>query len=529
MNQDGTELETLNHIGRQEIRLYSNRNFNDDPNVEEFYGQYATGANQNDFVIFLHIKELPNSPGTYMGTSCQEFGTHSAGQVLTITGAPDVNPDDMVVSYLTHPDTATASNSPSGDHSGLYRDPLPLTNGQTIVSHTANTLADSNLGTRSNPLSHYDFRLKLLQSGGSHQTAGTAVTSGITKSISFWDPDELVSYNGELWEVMPVEVVSRSRPVAPAAQLPDVEQGVLDSMGIDLSELQDYLRQQNLALLVGRDLTTRDRNDLQQPTNLRVSGTNTESIPRSGKVYNISWLQFFQGDLIRSYTNRGGVGRRVIAQPMHGVDAGVNPTIAGAPAGSVKIAEDGSMAAFVPASRALTWHTTDGTGEPVVRERYWVTFQPGEVRVCTSCHGINTADHLGNSGPTNPPLALSQLMSHWKNEGASRHRINVKGLPRTKAGGRFALNIQGGNENDLLKVKLAVSHRRSSGVRSLGSIRSFRGRFPGVRGVQLTFSLYGRGSNAVLDKDKARIRGKAKRLSSRDRRTIARRVLRSLR
>lgn len=41
---------------------------------------------------------------------------------------------------------------------------------------------------------------------------------------------------------------------------------------------------------------------------------------------------------------------------------------------------------------ALSWQLTDPQGTPVARERYWVTFQPGEVRVCTSCHGINDKD-----------------------------------------------------------------------------------------------------------------------------------------
>ncbi len=66
------------------------------------------------------------------------------------------------------------------------------------------------------------------------------------------------------------------------------------------------------------------------------------------------------------------------------------------PLGSVKIAKDGFIAAFVPAQRYLTWQTTDPNGIPVVREKYAITFQLGEVRVCASCHGINKADQVGN-------------------------------------------------------------------------------------------------------------------------------------
>lgn len=57
-------METLNHVGRQEIGVYSERSFNDDPNIEEFYGQYTTGDNTNEFTIFLHIKENPTQSGS---------------------------------------------------------------------------------------------------------------------------------------------------------------------------------------------------------------------------------------------------------------------------------------------------------------------------------------------------------------------------------------------------------------------------------------------------------------------------------
>ena len=105
-------------------------------------------------------------------------------------------------------------------------------------------------------------------------------------------------------------------------------------------------------------------------------------------------------------------GRRVLAQILHDPRAR-NPVTAGAPAGSVAIAADGSMAAFVPARRALSWQLTDAAGVPVVRERLWVTMRPGEVRVCASCHGANTKDQAGRGEPTHAPQALRQLLTHW--------------------------------------------------------------------------------------------------------------------
>lgn len=505
MNQDGTDLETLNHVGRQEIGLYSERSFNDDPNVQEFYGQYSTGQNQNEFTIFLHIKESLTTPGTYLGVNCQEFGTHSSGQILSITGAPGVNPNDMVVTYLTHPDTAGATDTPGVNHSGLYRDPLPMTNGNILVSHTTNTRQDTNIGTSANPQSRYALRLKLLTQSGQYYTAGTLLTSGITKSVSFWNPDSMVSYSGELWETMPVELVSRVRPNAPSHTVPNVESQLLSSLNISESELKDYLVQKNLALIVSRNLTMRDKNDRQQPTNLRVTGTSTQSLPRSGKIYDISFLQIFQGDLIRSYTNGSSSGRRVLAQPMHSVESGINPTNSSGIAGSVEIAEDGSMAAFVPAKRALSWHMTDSAGESVVKERYWVTFQPGEIRVCASCHGLNTTDHTGKTEPQNSPLALAQLLAHWKNLPKPQptaaptpggYSLTVNG---DKGGKPFTVTASGGTASTKFQIKLKINGIKCRGTKNFAkSKKTLRGKYPKLKKSTVTFNLLEQGKTEVL-------------------------------
>jgi hypothetical protein len=74
------------------------------------------------------------------------------------------------------------------------------------------------------------------------------------------------------------------------------------------------------------------------------------------------------------------------------------------------------MAAFVPTQRAMTWQLTDDSGEGVVRERYWLTFQPGEIRVCTSCHGLSEFDQTGNGAPQNPPQALLTLLQFWQSQ-----------------------------------------------------------------------------------------------------------------
>jgi len=498
MNQDGTDLETLNHIGRQEIGIYSERTFNDDPNVQEFYGQYSTGSNSNDFTIFLHIKEDPNTAGTYLGTNCQEFQTHSSGQLVSITGAPNVNPNNMVVTYLTHPDTSGATNSPSGNHSGLYRDPLPLSNGNLLASHTSETREDSNEGTTTNPISRYDLRLKLLTKPGAYYVPHSNITSGITKNVSFWNPDQLISYNGELWEIMAVEVKSRTRPQAPSLHLPSVEAGVFQEMGVEYQELVDYLKAQNLALVVSRNVTVRDKNDRQQPTNLKVADSTTQSVPNSGKIYEVGLMEFYQGDLIRSYTAGNTTGRRVLAQDMHSVPAGIN--IDSGREGAVKIASDGSMAAFVPARRALSWQLSSKEGVPVVRERYWVTFQPGEVRVCSSCHGVNTVDHLGNPPPENPPLALAQLLAHWKGlPPPTEIGYSLKLEGKKKPGGKFKLTISGSGE---LKIRAKVLGKKCPKLKSVSS-GVFDGRYPKLDRAKVVYMLIS--NNEVKAKVSARL------------------------
>lgn len=413
INDDGTAEETLNHIGRHELHSYFNRSFNDDSNLREF--NPGTRTNANSILNFLQIKEDPLRPGIYYGVDAPEFQTHAGGQIVSIDGAPTTNPDAMRITYFTHRDTANVSDTPSATHSGFYRNPLPLANGVLIAAHTSETRGDRNEGTRELPRSRYRFRLKTLRLAGDHWLADQPLTQGITKSVSYFDPDTSVTYSGELWELDPVEVRSRPRPLPLRTAIEPPEQQVFTAERIDVADLRRYLRENNLALLVSRNVTTRDAADRQQPFNLRVAGTTTVTAPLPGRIYDVAYMQFFQADLIRGI---GGLtnprpGRRVLAQPMH--DPAVrNPPIEANLAGAVRLGRDGSMAAFVPARRAMSWHMTDPTGTPVVRERYWLTFQPGEIRLCTSCHGLNTRDQVNRSVPQNRPEALAELMRFYR-------------------------------------------------------------------------------------------------------------------
>lgn len=502
MNEDGTEMETLNHIGRHELVEYIGRSFTNDPNVIEYYGQYPR-TNQYPIESLFQITEDPLQAGSYYGVQAPEFHTHAAGQIVHLLAPPAISADRISVTYDTHPETANTSLSPSQNHIGFSRDPLPLVDHTLIASHTYSTLPDENIGTPAHPKSHYAFRLRFFEQTGDYFHPTDLLTPGIFKTLSFWSPDVLVSFDhAELWELQAREVRARAKPKARVSTLPAIEQEVFDEEEVAVEAFQAFLRDNTLALIVGRNVTTRDSLDRQQPTNLKVYGSATQTVPYPGKVYTIAHLQLFQGDLTRAYAGGNStLGRRVLATTMHGIDSNMENTTG--PAGSVRIAEDGSFAAFVPANRPITYQLTNQQGIGVVRERVWLTFQPGEVRVCASCHGVNAIDQAGNPAPTNPPLALHQLLQYFK-AGMSRNpKLAILAPGRVRAHQKFTLRIQRADHPNL-SLFLRV------GSRSCGKVldvpvdaeslfeRTLRG--PSVkRTVRLRFSLW-QGEDSVSQK-----------------------------
>jgi hypothetical protein len=288
-----------------------------------------------------------------------------------------------------------------------------------IAAHTANQFTEVEDADPENPSTAYNFRLKFLQFTNGFYVPGTPLTAGLTNNAVYWDPNLYtnVNQNHLLWELDPVEVYARTRPVPFSVPVAAPELAAFAAANVDVAAFQKYLTTHELALIVSRDVTTRDQADHQQPFNLNIAGTSHSTIGAPGKVYSIAWLQLFQADQLRSF-NYGqpgdpGNGRRVLAQYLH--DPGVdNPAPSAAPIASVQLGPDGSSAAIVPARRAMTWQLADTNGVGVVRERYWLTFAAGEIRTCTSCHGINEADQAHGPVPTNTPIALIQLLNYWK-------------------------------------------------------------------------------------------------------------------
>ncbi|HNB35520.1 MAG TPA: S-layer homology domain-containing protein [Anaerolineales bacterium] len=413
INQDGSEGEIISHLGRHEFGVYIEKAIKNDPSVIEYFEQYGNVDNNNDINTgVFQIEEDPNNPGDYIGIDAPEFGTHASGNIVRINAPLGLNADHVIVDYLTHPDTYGTTST--ADHSGHYRDPLILSDGTFIAVHSPYQGEDSGTGFNSD----YTFRLKSLTlNGNGYYVSDQYLTGGISKTISYWSPDSKIIYTGLMWELSPVEVRPRTRPTASTSSLGNPEQQIFTETGVNPNEFMAWMKQNNLALAVGRNVTTRDDMDKQQPFNLHIPN-GTQTTGNGGKLYDVNFLQMFQADQLRGLTGCCGSdpfpGRRVLAQIMHdAIATTANPTHSG-PAGSTPLAADGSFAVFVPAQRAMTWQLTDQNGNGVVRERYWVTFQPGEIRVCASCHGINELDQAGDPAPTNPPEALRDLLEYWK-------------------------------------------------------------------------------------------------------------------
>ena len=414
MHQDGTGLETLNHVGRLELNGYI-------PNSRTYLPEGIQDL-PADADNLMHVEEDPANPGRYFMSAVPEFGTHSAGRIVAIEGAAGVNADDMRLIGFTHEDTANPIGegaNPGPEDIGLFRDPLPTSDGNLFAVHSASPYADR--ATANDPgapdpfpmSSRYDFAIRELVEGedGVWRPEGFLNPGGIEDSVMYFDNGRFrtIAYSGKMWELQPVEVAARPRPQTGTEPLPEIEQAVLETElggaeGID--DLKQFLVNNDLALVVSRDVTIRA--DMQQDFNLSIDWSGHETAETGSVPKALAWLQFFVGEQVRGYDRQG---RRVLARTM---DDALNPPEPGAPSGAVRLGDDGSMAAFVPARRALTWQTTEMDGVPAVRERYWVTFQPGEIRSCANCHGLNNTDVFGNPGPTNPPQALTDLLQWWK-------------------------------------------------------------------------------------------------------------------
>lgn len=438
MNEDGSHEETQNHVGRHELGgSFAHEVFPDDSSLSYLNPVRSSIANQvfiSGSAGLFHIRESPVD-GRFCATYAPEFSRASAGQILCYDAEPSRNAEDVALRVLTSPDPTTSPN-------GLFRNPIQLASGAFLASHTrigpqarpadnvqdcVENFVEDGTGPAGEPRSrlelNYAFRVRTLAASGELLVAGAPMTAGIEVSISWYDGSgALRTYAGPLFELDAVEVAARPRPSPRVAAVEEPERRVVDAVlgpsGKTLDDLVTWMRARDLALVVVRDLTSRDRADRAQPFNLAVQG-GVATVGGTGTVYTVAALELFQGDRVRGYDPSLSMqaypspipGRRILAVPMH--DAPLELDAPGTSDHFAPVSLDGSVAAFVPARRALTWQSVGADGRPVVRERNWVDFAPGEIRTCPSCHGVNRLDQAGNAPPTSEPEALRALLLRW--------------------------------------------------------------------------------------------------------------------
>jgi hypothetical protein len=423
---DGTGVETLNHIGRHELGIAGqpSRKGVGLTAIGLAAGVNAGLSNQGVKLDAWHfLREDPCNAGRYYAVRSIELGAHGSGRILTLDARPSQRPHEMQATLVTAEDSAQAA----------YRSPLPLADcGGTQRSLLAVASTNTALSDRDGVL--YDFRIYrlLAQPDGRYgiaaKTTLTPGAGGITKLL-----DGTLK---TLWELDPVELRAQARPPATTMEpIPAPELAVLAQVGVDANKLRDFLRQNGLALISVRDTTRRDGFDTTQPFNLqarKADGSGGVKSVRGGSgaaTFMVDHLQILQADQLRGIHNDRSRGRRILQQPMTppsvaGVALNV-PTSAGVAAGSVRVdASDGSVAAIVPARRALTWQLIDSQNpgdalrgtDGIVRERFQMAFQPGEVRVCANCHGVSDRDQTGSLHDTlvNQPKALKALLERIK-------------------------------------------------------------------------------------------------------------------
>ena len=139
---------------------------------------------------------------------------------------------------------------------------------------------------------------------------GHLADGGISKTVSWWDPDTRKSYSGPLWELdrrgrrpHPPDDAHRVGPVG-------AEKAILAEEGISETTLRAWMKTNNLALIVTRNQTSRDRADKAalQPAGARRH----EAVGNTGKVYDIAHYQILQADSVRlaAPAVRGGARSR---------------------------------------------------------------------------------------------------------------------------------------------------------------------------------------------------------------------------
>jgi len=415
INQDGHELNTLNHLGRHELTPDFPRS-GSEAGLENFQASVpdlppggALPANTRA-TSFLHLSEHPSMPGRYLGVDVLATSV-SAGRAVSVLVPPTLNPDEVTVSLISQ--------------LGLARDTSWLADNRLMGSWVPGPqLQHSHYGGDPNqqpippdfiPTSCFTIRIA---TGPTRLDRGTSLVAPVTLTTTQFVSGAEVTRTANLWQLQPAEVRSRTVPPPITVPLETPEASAFIAAGVSPSGFRTWLRDNNKAIISSRNVLNRDGADRQQPFSLALPDNGLSNTVPGAFTHTVDRVQFFTGEYLRAYAPEAGTspnpGRRITARPVNEEAFASNPPSPGPGGGSVNVAPDGSMAAIVPAGRAMTWQLSDPQDNAVVRERYWLSFHAGEIRMCTSCHQVNTESQSGTPGAKNSPEALRSLLSYWK-------------------------------------------------------------------------------------------------------------------
>ena len=164
INEDGTEEETLIHLGRHELHGYFNRSLNDDPNLVDFIaGDVGAAPTPTASRTSSRSRKTPRRRARTTGSTHRSSARTPPARSCGSTAGRRHTLSSTIVTYVT-PSRATCrrARTQPPDHSGLYRNPLPLSDGTVIAATRPRPTSTPTTGTRANPVSRYAFRLQAL-------------------------------------------------------------------------------------------------------------------------------------------------------------------------------------------------------------------------------------------------------------------------------------------------------------------------------------------------------------------------------
>lgn len=309
--------ETINHIGRHELSRYLWANFQNDSALTPLSHLPEMSAHM------LRTKQNPTNLNEYYFIDAPHFGSQGSGRIFKMLAEPGRNADNMPLQQVSDysgqfviPDAQNNCDHPQNGYKGKFRHVVPLNNGQIIVSHSQSgvyfsggqctdyTTNQATANDSPNLVPNFNFQIKTLISDGQFMKAGDPVTPIISKEINHWGNGDGVlnsnlqhvpiSFSGAMWQLYPIEVKPMSPPTAQADALELPETQVFQTAMVDVIEFKNFLQNSNLALIVSRNVTTRDENDKQQPYNLSVPGGVSSVVNQNDTVYQVPFFRYFR-------------------------------------------------------------------------------------------------------------------------------------------------------------------------------------------------------------------------------------------